>query len=239
MKKSIDILRFAFNNFIGGNIMKAKTTKIMGILLTLVMLVTMLGAFTLSASAAEVASGTSGDVSWTLTDDGTLTFSGEGAMADNYNAGSQPWYAYKDSITTVIVTKGVTVISPYAFYEFPALSTVKIAGSVTAIGSNAFAICASLSTVEYYGSSAPTASSNVFLGTNLLFVQVLPDYSGTVCCGKMARDMLDAANEPLPPAPFCDHDGTFDTATGNCTACGEFAAVASLAPAGEAPVVTY
>ncbi len=210
--------------------MKTKTMKLTGIILTLVMLVTMLGAFTLSASAAEVASGTSGDVSWSFDDTtGTLTISGTGAMADSYNAGSQPWYAYKDSITTVIVTKGVTVISPNAFYEFPALSTVKIAGSVTAIGSNAFASCASLSTVEYYGSSAPTANDNVFSGTTLFVVKVLPDYSGTACCGKSALAMLDAANEPLPPAPPCDHDGTFDTATGNCTACGEFAAVASLA----------
>ncbi len=191
--------------------------KITGLLLSVMMIVTVFGAFSLSASAAEVASGTTGNVNWTLTDDGTLTFSGEGAMAD-YSNGSQPWYAHKDSIKTVIVTKGVTSISTNAFREFPALATVKIAGSVTAIGSNAFYSCTNLSTVEYYGSSNPEASNNVLSGDYSLFtVNVLSSYSGNVFCGKMARATLDAANEPLPPAPPCDHAG--HTQTG-CTACG-------------------
>ena len=186
--------------------------KLLVIMLAIAMVMTFIPVLTMTASAAEVASGTSGDVNWTLTDDGTLTFSGEGAMAD-YSNGSQPWYAYKDSIKTVIVTKGVTSISTNAFREFSALATVKIAGSVTAIGNHAFYSCTNLSTIEYYGSSNPTAGSTAFFGTYGV-VKVPSSYSGTVFCEKMVQATLDATNEPLPP---CDHAG--HTQTG-CTACG-------------------
>ena len=193
--------------------MKTKTMKLTGILLTLVMLVAIIGVFSIPSSAAEVASGTTGDCTWTFDDaTGTLTVSGEGAMADYIN-GSQPWYSYKDSIKTVIVTKGVTSISTNAFREFSALATVKIAGSVTAIGNNAFYNCTNLSTVEYYGSSNPKADSTAFFGSYVV-AKVPSSYSGTVFCGKMTRATLDATNEPLPP---CDHAG--HTQTG-CTACG-------------------
>ena len=189
--------------------------KFWSLLIAVIIIAATVCAFALTASAAEVASGTTGDVSWTLSDDGTLTFSGEGAMAD-YSNGTQPWYAHKDSIKTVIVTKGVTSISTYAFYEFPELATVKIAGSVTAIGSNAFAMCSNLSNVEYYGSSNPVAGSNVFFGSYIV-VKVPSSYSGNVFCETMTKATLDAANEPLPPASPCDHAG--HTQTG-CTACG-------------------
>ena len=167
-------------------------------LLAIVMVVGLVPGFTPAASAATT--GTTGEVNWSFDETtGTLTVSGTGAMAD-YTSGSQPWYAYKDSITTVIVEKGVTTISTNAFSQFPVLKTVKIAGSVTAIGNNAFYSCSNLTTVEYYGSSAPQASSNVFFGVYAV-VKVLTTYEGNVFCGKMARATLDAANEPVSSAP--------------------------------------
>ena len=192
-----------------------KTTKFLTVILALGMMIGIFAALGITVGAAEVASGTSGDVSWSLDSEGTLTVSGEGAMAD-YTNGSQPWYAHKDSIKTVIVTKGVTSISTNAFSGFLSLATVKIAGSVTAIGNNAFYSCENLSTVEYYGSSNPVADSTVFFGSYVV-AKVLSSYSGNVFCGKMTIATLDAANEPLPPAPPCDHAS--HTQSG-CTACG-------------------
>ena len=172
--------------------------RILSMLLAIVMVVGLVPGFSITASAATT--GTTGEVNWSFDETtGTLTVSGTGAMAD-YTSGSQPWYAYKDSITTVIVEKGVTTISTNAFSQFPVLKTVKIAGSVTAIGNNAFYSCSNLTTVEYYGSSAPQASSNVFLGVYAV-VKVLTTYEGNVFCGKMARATLDAANEPVSSAP--------------------------------------
>ncbi|MBP3634698.1 MAG: InlB B-repeat-containing protein [Oscillospiraceae bacterium] len=172
--------------------------RILSMLLAIVMVVGLVPGFSITASAATT--GTTGEVNWSFDETtGTLTVSGTGAMAD-YTSGSQPWYAYKDSITTVIVEKGVTTISTNAFSQFPVLKTVKIAGSVTAIGNNAFYSCSNLTTVEYYGSSAPQASSNVFFGVYAV-VKVLTTYEGNVFCGKMARATLDAANEPVSSAP--------------------------------------
>ena len=60
---------------------------------------------------AVVASGTFGvegdNLTWTLTDDGTLTISGEGEMED-YSA--HPWSDLQTSITTVVIGEGVTSI---------------------------------------------------------------------------------------------------------------------------------
>lgn len=174
--------------------------RLLSTLIILVMVVGMLPAIILNATATGT-TGTTGDCTWSFDNTtGTLTVSGNGAMADSYSNGSQPWYAYKDSIKTVIIEKGVTAVSANAFREFPALVTVKIAGSVTAIGSNAFYSCTNLSTVEYYGSSNPVADSTVFFGSYCV-AKVPSSYSGTVFCEKMVSATLDAANEPVTPTP--------------------------------------
>ena len=193
-------------------------------LLAIVMVVGLIPGAALTAGAAT-ATGTTGDCTWTFDDaTGTLTVSGTGAMADSYTSGSQPWYAYKDSITTVIVEKGVTTISPYAFYTFPAVETVKIAGSVTAIGQNAFYSCSNLTTVEYYGSSAPQASDNAFFGSYVV-VKVLTTYEDATFCGKVIRKNLDAANEPVPSAPAA-YTVTVDSAITNGTVAADKASAA-------------
>jgi len=173
--------------------------RILSIILSIAVLIGIVPVMSLTVFAATT-TGTTGDCTWSFDDTtGTLTVSGNGAMAD-YTNGSQPWYAYKDSIKTVIVEKGVTAVSEYAFYQFPALETVKIAGSVTAIGSNAFYSCTNLSTVEYYGSSNPVSDDTAFFGCYCV-VKVPSSYSGNVFCGKMVKATLDAANEPVTSTP--------------------------------------
>ena len=94
--------------------------------------------------------GTEGDnLTWTLTEDGTLTISGEGAMADYFFAISDyaPWYTYCEQITTVIVGDGVSHIGAYAFYKCSNLTSVDITDDVTSIGVGAFQYCTSLVSV--------------------------------------------------------------------------------------------
>ena len=173
--------------------------RILSIILSIAVLIGIVPVMSLTVFAATT-TGTTGDCTWSFDDTtGTLTVSGNGAMAD-YTNGSQPWYAYKDSIKTVIVEKGVTAVSEYAFYQFPELVTVKIAGSVTAIGSNAFYNCTNLSTVEYYGSSNPVSDDTAFFGCYCV-AKVPSSYSGNVFCGKMVKATLDAANEPVTSTP--------------------------------------
>ena len=74
----------------GGNDMKTKTIKLSGLILAVVVLVAMLGAFALTASAAET-SGTTGDCTWIFDDiTGTLTISGDGEMANYQFVGQRP-----------------------------------------------------------------------------------------------------------------------------------------------------
>jgi hypothetical protein len=65
----------------------------------------------MAVSAAE--SGTCGEgITWVY-ENGTLTISGSGEMADC--SGGAPWAAHKDSITTVIIGDEITKIGAYAF----------------------------------------------------------------------------------------------------------------------------
>ena len=97
-----------------------------------------------------------GNLSWELTENGTLTISGTGAMPD-YNGliGSAdydpaPWdtprwpYTEESYIHKVIISEGVTNIGNWAFCGRPNLTEVTIPESVTRIGDNAFVNCTSL-----------------------------------------------------------------------------------------------
>ena len=215
--------------------MKTKTTKITGILLTLVMMVSLLGLFSLTASAAEVASGTSGDVSWTLSDDGTLTFSGEGAIV-NYSLLERPtWYSYETQIKKVVIRSGVTSIGNNAFNGCSVLTEVVLPDTLNSIGNNAFNDCAELSYLEYWGTTEPAKiGMGVFGGCDkLLTVNVPTDYDGD------SFATVFGVSKTLVPASPCDHSGDVDTATGNCSLCGMFAAAVSLKTADATPVVTY
>ena len=91
-----------------------------------------LSIFSLNAIHAEI--------TWTLSDDGTLTISGTD-MPDYNNAA--PWYPQRDNIKKVIIENGVTKIGSYAFCECSDLTSITIPNSVTSIGFLAFAYCSS------------------------------------------------------------------------------------------------
>ncbi len=92
--------------------------------------------------------GTCGEnLSWNLTDS-VLTINGTGTM-DNYDSYSPraPWYQYRESISTVILSDGITKIGNYAFDHCIHLSTIVIPESVKNIGKSAFAACYSLTSL--------------------------------------------------------------------------------------------
>ena len=91
--------------------------------------------------AAAAATGWSGKVQWTLSDDGVLTFYGKGVMKNYKGKTEMPWYKYLDQITEVVIEEGVTSIGSYAFYGMTKLRTIEIAQSVTIIGDYAFKNC--------------------------------------------------------------------------------------------------
>ena len=68
-----------------------------------------------ATETTPIASGACGtELTWKLTEDGTLRIEGEGAMS-SYSYGSAPWYEYRNSITSIVVDDAVTSISEGAF----------------------------------------------------------------------------------------------------------------------------
>lgn len=105
---------------------------------------------------AKLTGGAAGDgsgVTWQLTENTddpstyTLTISGSGAMEDYLMSGHQPWRSFRDQITSVVVSPGVTSIGNLAFTRFSKLIHVDIADSVISIGWDAFYYCSSLTNI--------------------------------------------------------------------------------------------
>ena len=95
-----------------------------------------------TAEATEIASGSCGaggvedsSVRWVLTDDGTMTISGTGAMCDR----ETPWRDFSSQINRVVIESGVTTVGSYAFSNCDNLTAAELPGTLTAIGDYAFA----------------------------------------------------------------------------------------------------
>ncbi|MCH5348733.1 MAG: leucine-rich repeat protein [Oscillospiraceae bacterium] len=103
----------------------------------------------LTAEAADVvASGNCGaNLTWSYTNDGTLTITGYGNMSD---LTSPKWSSYSKQIKTVIfVPEGgnITSIGDKAFYECSSITSITIPDTVTYIGEKAFYGCSSIPSV--------------------------------------------------------------------------------------------
>ena len=139
-----------------------------------------------AADATVTASGTCGangsSPSWTFYSDGKLTISGSGAMMD-YNDFNPPWKSYQSSISTVVISSGVTNIGAGAFYYCSALTSVTIPTSVTNIGSGAFLNCSALTSISI-PSSVKSIGDNAFQFCSNLSSLTLP--SGLTSIGNSA-----------------------------------------------------
>lgn len=102
------------------------------------------------AEAATVASGSCGTgVKWTLSDSGTLTISGSGAMDDHDSSLSTvPWKNRLGSIKTITMSSGVTHIGDYAFAGCVYAKNITIGSGVKTIGEGAFMACVSVTSLN-------------------------------------------------------------------------------------------
>ena len=80
---------------------------------------------------------------WTL-EEGVLSVSGQGDMADYAEETEVPWYSQRDSVESAEIGTGVLSIGDHAFYGCANLKDVSIADTVTEIGQYAFCECTSL-----------------------------------------------------------------------------------------------
>ena len=92
--------------------------------------------------------GANGDnLTWVLTDDGTLTISGSGKMKDYSGSSEAPWNYNRAKILSVVIELGVTSIGDDAFFVCSSLKSVTIPEGVTSIASSAFYGCSKLTSV--------------------------------------------------------------------------------------------
>ena len=113
-------------------------------------------------------SGKDGNITWRLTEDGTLYIEGKGDMPGYYNR-KAPWsdleinkaivgkeltsignYAFKDcsSLSSIELPEGLTSIGDWVFCDCSSLSSIKLPEGVTSIGHWAFCDCSSLSSIK-------------------------------------------------------------------------------------------
>lgn len=85
-------------------------------------------------------------ISWTLSDTGVLTISGEGPIEELDPLSPEEWLDLQSGkkVKSVIISKGITAIGDYAFYKCQYIETVVIADTVTEIGDFAFQGCTKL-----------------------------------------------------------------------------------------------
>lgn len=156
-------------------------------------------------SGATLTGGAAGDgsgVTWQLTENSddpstyTLTIRGSGAMEDYLMSGHQPWRSFRDQITSVVVSPGVTSIGNLAFTRFSKLIHVDIADSAVSIGEGVFSECSSLTnitvpqSVTYIGVNAfdsCTNLSSITLSTNNITSIRSHTFSG---CSKLSSIVI-------------------------------------------------
>lgn len=104
-----------------------------------------------TTKADVVASGEYGtNVTWTLDSEGTLTFSGKGAMKDFIAVdGPEPppmWHG-NEAVKEIVIENGITRIGDYAFDYCTEVESITIPDSVTSIGTFAFNKCSKLESI--------------------------------------------------------------------------------------------
>ena len=90
------------------------------------------------------------NVKWTLDSEGTLTFSGKGAMKD-FEAvdGPEPspmWHG-NEAVKEIVIENGITRIGDFAFDYCTEVESITIPDSVTSIGTFAFNNCSKLESI--------------------------------------------------------------------------------------------
>ena len=114
------------------------------LILILTLTALFLSLFAPFVSAAE-ASGTCGaNLTWTLSETGVLTISGNGSMSSYSELKPAPWYKLREDIRVIEIKEGVSSIGKRAFYGLDNVFSVMISSSVKTIGKESFAECKKL-----------------------------------------------------------------------------------------------
>ncbi len=131
---------------------------------------------------AEAVSGTwdngeLGSGTWSVSEDGTLTISGQGKMKDYSRGGENiaPWKNpdylnvgtnHAPSITSVVINDGITSVGKSAFEDMSSIASVSLPEGLESIKEEAFNCCNRLSQINL-PSSLKTLDTYAFYATNI------------------------------------------------------------------------
>ncbi len=93
-----------------------------------------------SAVWADIASGNCKNGTWKIDDNGKLTVTMTGKMAD-YGEGKAPWYGYADQITAIHIGSGATNVGRNGFYGLTKVKSVMGGENVEAVAMYGFEEC--------------------------------------------------------------------------------------------------
>ena len=193
--------------------MKKKFNKAIAVLLALLMVTTTISVFPLTVLSAEgteepvgATSGTSGDCTWT-NNNGHVTISGEGRMADYRYYTDSPWYG--QGVKSVVIEQGVTNVGNRAFTFCYDLESVSMADSVTEIGYYSFGNCKLLSEISL-SNSLQKIGGSAFLNNRKLNNVVIPASVTSIgedvfkSCESMTNISVDSANTVYDSRDNCN-----------------------------------
>ena len=146
--------------------------------------------------SAETYNGTCGEnLTWTLdTETGVLTISGTGEIRDSYYY--EWWKSYRSSVSSVVISDGVTSIGYEAFDNCSSLTSITIPNSVTSIGYGAFMGCSSLTSITI-PNSVTSIGDSAFEGCSSLTSITIPN-SVTSIGGSAFRDCSSLTSIEIP-----------------------------------------
>ena len=141
---------------------KTAYKKVFGLVLTMVILISVMSSLTLTVHAETIASGSCGEnATWVLDSEGILTISGTGSTY-SFNSLSED---DRNSITSVVVTSGITSIGTNVFNYCNSVTSISIPDSVTSMASVSFYFSALTGILEWY-SPFPSSLTNITVDTN-------------------------------------------------------------------------
>ena len=121
------------------------------------------------------------DLTWNMSEDGTLVISGNGSMTAFKSAEDAPWSDQSDKIKKVVISSGATSISDFAFFGCTNLTAVEFEGdsSLSVIGGSAFKGCTALTSIVL-PESLKTVYGNAFVDCTALESIYMPDNVSTL-----------------------------------------------------------
>lgn len=161
-------------------------TRLLPLLLTLSLLVTLLAPCTVSAASSVEKTKIGNSSAYWEYDAKTavLSITGKGEMPDFYNSGKQPWQSLYMDVKAIRVGSGITRIGDHAFDNLNTTTEVTLPDTLLSIGYCSFRSCSALEKLTLPASVkelGQNAFANMLALKSLTFPDKLTRIEGEVC----------------------------------------------------------